>query len=143
MDLMPEASSAPPNARQRYIQRSLTAGSLFLLLYLGSHWAESQGMVRPLIMAMGYGGIVALLWMLYEFVHLVRQLDELQQRIHIMALAVGFGSVALLITIVGMSAGFSGGWLPVNVVAKFAALALPAGIIAYYVSVHLVKRRYE
>lgn len=144
MDLMPEASSAPPAARRRYKWRSLTGGLLFLPLYLGSPIAESGGASHLLVLIAGYGGVLALVWLLYEFVHLIRQLDELQQRIHVTALAMGFGSVATLLTISGMSLEL---WntenLPGQLIAVVGTMAMPLGIAAYYISLHIVKRRYE
>ncbi|MEE2525440.1 hypothetical protein V0U79_03605 [Hyphobacterium sp. HN65] len=144
MDLMPEASSAPQAAKRRYVWRSLTAGLLFLPFYLGSQIAEDAGTSRLVVLVMGYAGMLALLWLIYEFVHLMRQLDELQQRIHITALACGFGAVALLISIGGMTLEL---WnisvLRDGVLGLFGTMAMPLGIIAYYVALHLVKRRYE
>lgn len=144
MDLMPEASSAPPAARRRYVWRSLTLGVLFLPLYLGSQIIDAEGAPHALVLAMGYGGVLALLWLLYEFQHLIRQLDELQQKIHITALAIGFGMIGTLATVIGMTLeltnadNLSGG-----LTAVVATLTMPMGIAGYYIALHFVKRRYE
>jgi hypothetical protein len=144
MDFMPEASSAPPQARRRYMWRSMTGGVLFVPLYVGSHIAKTGGLPQVWVLLLGYAGLFALLWLLYEFVHLMRQLDELQQRIHVTALAQGFGAVAALLTIGGMSLEF---WnvdiLPGDLLAVISTMAMPLGILAYYVALLFVKRRYE
>lgn len=144
MDLMPEASSAPPRARQRYMWRSLTCGLLFLPLYLGSQIVESGGGDRVLVLVMGYAGLFFLLFLLYEFVVLMRQLDELQQRIHVTALALGFGAVATLMTVLGMHLElWNADQLPGGLTAMVGTMAMPLSLVAYYIALHIVKRRYE
>lgn len=144
MDLMPEASSAPPAARRRYKWRSLTSGVLFLTFYLGSQVAARAGLPPLVVLAAGYAGFAALLWLIHEFVHLIRQLDELQQRIHVTALAMGFAGVAALLTTGGMTLTL---WefysLRDDLAAIIATQSLPLGILAYYIALHIVKRRYE
>lgn len=144
MDLMPEASSAPPAARRRYKWRSLIAGGLFLILYLGSQMAGKAGVFLPLVLIAGYAGLAALLWLIYEFIHLMRQLDELQQRIHITSLAIGFGVIGAVLTTGGMTLTL---WnidaLRDDLVSFIATQTLPLGILAYYIALHVVKRRYE
>ncbi len=143
MDLMPEASSAPPAARRRYKWRSLTAGLLFLPLYLGSQIADAEGVFRPFVLAAGHASLVALVWLIYEFIHLMRQLDELQQRIHITSLAAGFGVVGTVLTTGGlMLTVWNVDALP-DLVAIVAIQALPLGVLTYYIALHVVKRRYE
>lgn len=144
MDLMPEASSAPPAARRRYKWRSLTAGALFLPLYIGSLIADAEGVFRPVVLLAGHAGLAALLWLIYEFIHLMRQLDELQQRIHIMSLAIGFGVVGTVLTTGGiMLTVWNVDAFRDGLTAKIAIQALPLGILAYYIALHVIKRRYE
>ncbi|WP_421792684.1 hypothetical protein [Hyphobacterium sp.] len=144
MDLMPEASSAPPQARRRYVWRSLISGFLFLPLYLGSQiYAEAGGNPTIALIA-GYAGLFALLFLLYEFYVLMRQLDELQQRIHVTALALGFGAVVTLMTILGMNLQlWSADALPGDLTALVTTMAVPLGLVFYYIALHIVKRRYE
>jgi hypothetical protein len=144
MDLMPEASSAPPQARRRYVWRSLVLALSFLPLYLGSQIAEDAGAASALVLAMGYGGLVALLLLMYEFQHLIRQLDELQQRIHLTALALGFGTVGFVFTLTGMHLElWNAAGLPEGVTATLLTMLMPAGLVAYYIALIIVKRRYE
>lgn len=144
MDLMPEASSAPPAARRRYKWRSLTDGSLFLPLYLGSQIADAQDVFRPLVLLVGHAGLAALFWLIYEFIHLMHQLDELQQRIHITSLAIGFGLVATLLMTGGMTLRI---WnvdvLRDDLASIIAIQTLPLGVLAYYIALHVIRRRYE
>ncbi|MDJ0654510.1 MAG: hypothetical protein QNJ40_10175 [Xanthomonadales bacterium] len=150
MDFMPEASSAPPAVRKRYVRRSLLSCFLFLSCYLGGRTAADV-MANPLAgQIVATVGVIAFGWLLYEFWVLLRQLDELQQRIHLTALAIGFGSVLTLICAFGLMSGIifgAGGlkelpWMG-DISIVLSSATLPFGLIAYYAALHFVKRRYE
>ena len=150
MDLMPEASSAPPAVRKRYQWRSLTLSLVFLACYMGGR-TMADVMDEPLPgQLVATLGVIALGWLLYEFSLLLSKLDELQQRIHLTALALGFGAALTMICGFGLVAGILfGAGEPVevpkvgDVSIVLASITLPLGLIAYYVALHFVKRRYE
>jgi MFS family permease len=143
MDLMPEASSAPPAARRRYFWRSLTMSLVFLATYLGSAVAVTMGGSQALVAGLTLAAFVCVILLGYEFVTLIRTLDELQQMIQIRAMAIGFASVLIVMTALGLlSELFADGALD-GVLSLAAAISMPAGLLAYILTVHIVKRRYE
>ncbi|WP_109261073.1 hypothetical protein [Hyphobacterium indicum] len=143
MDLMPEASSAPPAVRRRYFWRSLTLSLVFLATYLGSAVAVTMGGSQVLVAGLTLAAFVCVILLGYEFVTLIRTLDELQQMIQIRAMAIGFASVLIVMTALGLlSELFAEGALD-GVLSLAAAISMPAGLLAYVVAVHIVKRRYE
>lgn len=143
MDLMPEASSAPPAARRRYFWRSLTLSLVFLATYLGSVVAVTMGGSQTLVAGLTLAAFVCVILLGYEFVTLIRTLDELQQMIQIRAMTIGFASVLIVMTALGLlSELFADGALD-SVLSIAAAISMPAGLLAYVVAVHIVKRRYE
>ncbi|MBI1235723.1 MAG: hypothetical protein GC188_03465 [Alphaproteobacteria bacterium] len=143
MDLMPEASSAPPAARRRYFWRSLTLSLVFLATYLGSAVAVTMGGSQALVAGLTLAAFVCVILLGYEFVTLIRTLDELQQMIQIRAMAIGFASVLIVMTALGLlSELFADGALD-SVLSLTAAISMPAGLLAYILTVHIVKRRYE
>lgn len=143
MDLMPEASSAPPAVRRRYKWRSLILSFGFVLAFLGSAKIGAQD--GPLAAEIALAGL-ALLFLVAigrEFVTLMRALDELQQVIQTRAMAIGFAVILIALTLFGMlSELFADGGMDASL-SLMASLAMPAGLVAYIVALHFVKRRYE
>jgi len=145
--LLPETYSAPPAARRRYALRSaLTVLTAFaaagLVMALGATIPETvRAAVLLLVVA------AALLVFVYEFVALLRSLDELQQRLHILACAIGAGAAALIVSLAG-AAQLLFGWesfnLPLTrlVTVLLPVLALPLAGTVYYVAVFWLARRY-
>lgn len=143
MDLMPEASSAPPAARRRYFWRSLATSLLFLVTYLGAtliSTGDGPGLLAAGLAAIAFAS-VGLLG--YEFIVLLRSLDELQQMIQIRALAMGFAVVLSVLTLAGLVSKLVVDGALDAALAMAAALSMPLGMIAYVICIHLVKRRYE
>ena len=135
--LIPEASSAPPNARKRYLRWSSVAGlsagvSVGMLTAL-----HDEDVPYALIMAIAAVLIIAAVAATREFIILMRSLDELQSRIHMTALAIGFGLTAIFVVL----------WEALSFVAPVPAfealLVFPIGIAGYYAALHLVSRRYR
>ncbi|WP_420431048.1 hypothetical protein [Hyphobacterium sp.] len=143
MDLMPEASSAPPAVRRRYKWRSLFLSAGFVLAFLGSTVIgarEGQLAAEIVLVVLAFLFLVGLG---YEFVTLMRALDELQQVIQTRAMAIGFAGILIALTLFGMlSEIFGDGGMDAGL-SLMASLAMPAGLVAYIVALHFVKRRYE
>ncbi|PWE18856.1 hypothetical protein DDZ18_04505 [Marinicauda salina] len=137
-----EASSAPPAARRRYIVRSTALSVLFGGLIIATAILSKSGAGTGLVLALWAACCLALAGLAYEFVALMRSLDELQIRIHLAALAIAFGAVSGVVTMAGMAAGFLGAegsdWPFL-----FAAAAMPGGAIGYIIVLQFAQRRYE
>ena len=131
--LMPETASAPASARRRYVLRSAILLPGFLL-----------GFLIPSVMELGGLGIglqvlsvLFCIGLIFEFVVLMRALDELQNRIHMTALAIAGGAVAgtgTLWGVIAMMSALSG---------PEAAFAMPVFGLAYYAALFFVSRHYQ
>ena len=135
--LLPEANSAPAKARRRYVRWSTIYG-FALALGLGALFALSDDNVpQALLIAIAAFVSLAAVGVTWEFIILMRSLDELQSRIHMAALAIGFGLAAIFVVIWEMASfvGLAPGFEPL--------LVFPIGTIGYYVALHLVLRRYR
>jgi hypothetical protein len=97
INLIPETYTAPPRARRRYVWRSLAMVAallaVFLLFFaLTAAWPDLAwlNLAMVLICAIFMAGAT------YEFVVLMRSLDELQQRVHVTSIAIGFGAAVMI-----------------------------------------------
>ncbi|TGY88133.1 hypothetical protein E5163_09840 [Marinicauda algicola] len=142
IDLIPESSSAPPAARRRYNRRSVALALLMLPVTALAAWlAEAD--VPPAGVAAGLAGVFAVLLLFaYEFVQLMRSLDELQHRIHLTALVIGFASALLVLMALGIVSALTG-LIGAEAWALIAILAVPASFLVYYVFLHVGLRRYR
>jgi hypothetical protein len=130
--LMPETASAPKSARQRYAFRATLLMLGFIGLYVSSELPALTGLVLPLRVL----AVLCLLGVVYEFAALMRALDELQMRIHLIALAYAGGAVCALMTGWGLIA------LENDLRTPGAVLALPGMALGYYIALFFVSRRY-
>ncbi|AZU04805.1 hypothetical protein X907_2290 [Glycocaulis alkaliphilus] len=73
----------------------------------------------------------------YEFVVLIRSLDELQQRIHMTALAVGCGGAVMIVSSLAVASALLQ-WGPFQ-----PAFTVVIAVAAYYVSLFAISRRYH
>lgn len=127
--VMPETASAPPKARKRYMVNGSLAGALAVLVTLLVHgeWVPEAALL---------GLLVGLCWLLLEFALLVKALDELQHRIHLTALALSGGVLAILTT----------SWAVVDVIWPLPDILLvfgfPGFMLGYYSALFFVSRRY-
>ena len=129
--IMPETASAPSKARKRYILRSsLIGGALGMLI-----GANAVGGVPDLALVVSPVLLVALV---YEFSALMRALDELQFRIHMMALALAGGFSATMMT--SWALLVSAGLLPRSDIEL--VFGLPVMGVGYYSALFFVSRRY-
>lgn len=142
INLIPESSSAPPAARKRYNRRSVALAILMIpVTALGTWLAESDA--APGLAAAGIAGILAVMALFaYEFTRLMRSLDELQHRIHLTALVIGFACALFALMALGVVSALTGligaeDW-PFIVI-----LGLPAAFFVYYVFLHAGLRRYR
>lgn len=143
INLLPEASSAPPQARRRYHRRSIAAALIFAIAFPLAIWLKSTGRAEAASLAVYVLTLAVLGFMTYEFVRLMASLDELQQRIHLTALAIGFGAAGLAVTFWGMSALFFIDTPRDGFTAEEGAFAMPGGIVIYYIALHVLTRRYR
>lgn len=127
--IMPETASAPPKARRRYVVNGSVAGALAVLATLLVHW---EWVPEPVLLGM----VAALCWLLWEFALLIKALDELQHRIHLTALALSGGVLAILST----------SWAIWDVIWPLPdimlAFGFPAFMLMYYIALFFVSRRY-
>lgn len=130
--LIPETASAPPSARKRYGRRLAVLMPIFIVCFVAGVFLHPSalGLVLQAVGTISVGGVI------YEFIVLVRALDELQHRIHMTALAIAGGVLASLATVWGLLATGLG-LLGPNV-----TFALPAFGVLYYLALFLVSRRY-
>ena len=143
INLIPESSSAPPAARKRYNRANIGISVVFLPVMLGTAWLGETG-AYPLLTAIGVALTVGLIAVLvYEFVRLMLALDELQNRIHVTALAIGFAAVTLTMLALGFADALLGLPDPGEHWPVLAIMMLPAGSFVYYIALHLILRRYR
>lgn len=130
--ILPETASAPKAARDRYIWRSVGAGFPlgFLVGAVTGFW---DGEYARLIWLACFPFLAFLIW---EFVVLMRALDELQFKLHMIALAVAGGFVCCFVTL----------WAVLEIAFEFPgfayALTLPMHGVGYYLALFVVSRRY-
>lgn len=105
------------------------AGALAVLATLLVHW---EWVPEPVLLGM----VAALCWLLWEFALLIKALDELQHRIHLTALALSGGVLAILST----------SWAIWDVIWPLPdimlAFGFPAFMLMYYIALFFVSRRY-
>ena len=95
--IMPETATAPPSARRRYAWRSGVLATLVALtiVAMAHELGSGLGLLCAFVVLFALG--------VYEFIVLIRSLDELQQRLHVLALAIAGGLVASLATLIGLA----------------------------------------
>ena len=140
INLIPESSSAPPAARKRYNTRSVLLSLVFVVCFPLSGILAGTGGSLWIAYAVFAASILSVLALSYEFVCLMRSLDELQQRIHITALAIGFGFAGVAITLWGMASLVTDAAM---FTADEAVFVLPAALIGYYAALHFFLRQYR
>lgn len=138
INLLPESGSAPPAVRERYNRRAAVIGLIFAVGVFGS-----VALAHPFSLAAAGAALIGLAWMIYEFVVLMRALDELQQRIHVLALAIGLGAAGVCATVFGIAALVLAPSFAAAHGAVVASLVLPAGALAYYGALFFIIRRFQ
>lgn len=137
INLVPETHTAPPAARRRYIWRTMTLVAVMLVAFIGFYaigggqpdqWGLNLAMVA-LCVAFVLAGT-------YETVALIRSLDELQQRIHILAWAIGMSAAV----IVAFCWGFAS--IILQIVRFDPMLTVLIAVPGYYIALFLLGRRY-
>ncbi len=135
--LIPEANSAPPKARRRYMRWSMIWGLSIAFGIVALVALREETAPRPLLIAIAGVVFIALVAATREFIILMGSLDELQSRVHMTALAIGFGLTAILVML----------WETVSFATgapRFEAiLVFPIGVFGYYAALHGVLRRYS
>lgn len=138
INLLPETYSAPPAARRRYIWRTAALILALLALHTGYFAAGGYpGGASPLNLAMLAFCIVFVAAAAYEIVTLIRALDELQQRIHILAWAIGGCLAVTIVFLWGLATVLTG------VPAFEPIMSVVLAALGYYVSLFLLGRSYS
>ncbi|WP_439633277.1 hypothetical protein [Glycocaulis sp.] len=138
INLVPETYSAPPSARRRYIWRTMAMLVAVLALHAGYYVVGGEpGEAGPLNLAMLAICIVFVAGGSYEIITLIRALDELQQRIHILAWAVGGCLAVTVMFLWGLATVLIGA--PVLEPIMSVVLAT----LGYYVSLFWFSRQYN
>ena len=97
INLVPETYSAPPSARRRYIWRTIALVSVMLVAFVAFYALGGGEPDRPVLNLTMVGLCLAFVAAgTNETVVLIRSLDELQQRIHILAWAIGMSAAVLV-----------------------------------------------
>lgn len=133
MMFMPETASAPASARKRYAVRTLPLMVGFILLYAGPEVLDLGGLGQIAQML----SLVCLVFVIGEFIVLMRALDELQFKLQMIALAAAGGFVTVGATLWGMAA------LVFELREINSVFALPVFGLAYYACLFIVARRFS
>ena len=138
INLLPETYSAPPSARRRYIWRTTALILAVLALQAGYYMAGGNpGEASPPNLAMLVICIAFVAAASYEIIVLIRALDELQQRIHILAWAIG-GCLAVTVVFLWGVATTLVGAPPFEPI-----MSVLVAVPGYYASLFLLGRRYS
>ncbi|MCC5996560.1 MAG: hypothetical protein JJU18_09360 [Oceanicaulis sp.] len=134
INLVPETHTAPPAARRRYIWRSMAMLAVVMSAVIALIAQAPGSGIWPMLVAVL--AVAGLAFGTYEFVVLMRALDELQQRIHMMALAIGCGGAVIFVS----------GLAVVSVLLQWEsfepAFTVVIAVAGYYVSLFALTRRY-
>lgn len=138
INLVPETYTAPRSARRRYIWRLmamslLILGSFVLFYGLGGGGADTPGL-NLVMLVICAAFMVAGTW---ELVVLIRALDELQQRVQILSLAIGCGLAVMAMALLGIWATLLQ-TQPVNPI-----FIMLLAVTGYYLSLFVVGRHYR
>lgn len=134
INFVPETQTAPPSARRRYIWRSILIVAVVFTVVFALAWLRPGGGLWPMFAA--FLAVAGLAFGTYEFVVLMRALDELQQRIHMMALAIGCGGTVMVVSGLAVASALLQ-WGSVE-----PALTVVIAVAGYYVSLFALTRRY-
>lgn len=134
INLVPETHTAPPAARRRYIWRSIGIVAVAMTGVLAMiTLAPADGAWRAMATLLAVSGLG---FGIYEFVVLMRALDELQQRIHMMALAIGCGGAVMIVSAFALASALMH-WDLVQ-----PAFTVVFAVAGYYAALFVLSRRY-
>jgi hypothetical protein len=138
INLIPETYTAPPSARRRYVWRSFAMVGALLIAFIAFFGLTA---FRPdlawLNVAMVLICTVFVGAATYEFVVLMRSLDELQQRVHITSIAIGFGAGVMI----ALLWRFASALLPIPLFDPLFTFVL--AIAGYYIALFFTARRFS
>lgn len=138
INLVPETYSAPPAARRRYIWRTtamlvLLMGAFVAFYAMGGGQPERLGLNLAMVLIC-IGFVIAAT---FETVVLIRALDELQRRIHILSWAIGLAAAAIVV----FCWGFASNLLPITPFDP--TLTVLIAVPGYYISLFFVSQSYR
>jgi hypothetical protein len=133
-EILPESASAPVAARKRYFNRTLWPGLVMVIASLGVVVAPDTQLIRG-----GALGAIALMaaYMSYEFLVLLRAMDELQRQIHITALAISGGAVSMMFSAIGVIEAYA----ETNLITSI--FVFPIFLLGYYIGLLTISARYR
>jgi len=142
LNVLPEAASAPPEARRRYGWRSfvlsLAFGLFFALAMLPLLRGETADALRWGFLA---ASVASLGLLIREFVVLMNTLDELQRQIHMASLAIAFGAGSAFCCVFAMLGVFLD--FPSRHFELALVVQLPLATLVYYLALHRIGARYR
>jgi uncharacterized membrane protein len=118
---------------------ALFGGFAFAVMYFAALWAARTDSTQPLKVALSVAATAAFLLFLIAELRLVRELDELEQRIQLEALAVAFPLSVALVMLLGLLQRF---W-PLPVEDASYRHIWPVMIFFYVIGLALARRRYR
>ncbi len=140
--IVPEAVTAPREARRRYTWRSMILSLCFGVFFVVSMLPVLDGEATdPARWGFLAASLAALGLLVREFVVLLNTLDELQRQIHMTALAFAFGAASAATCVLAMLGVFLG-W-EARVLALAMVLQLPLATFLYYAGLHRIGARYR
>ncbi|TRO96842.1 hypothetical protein FKB34_02440 [Glycocaulis profundi] len=138
INLIPETYTAPASARRRYVWRSLAmVAALLAVFVLFFALTAARPDLAGLNLAMVVICAIFMAAATYEFVVLMRSLDELQQRVHVTSLAIGFGGAVMIM----MLWAFASALLAIPLADPVFTFVL--AILGYYIALFFTGRRFS
>lgn len=143
INVIPEANSAPPAARRRYAWRTIPLSLIFTAGFLVTALSNVFGISGPFQPWVILAAMSCFMIIVYEFITLMRSMDELQQRIHVTALAIGFGAVGILNFLIGSFQLIYTPSDPDELLELVGVMSFPLAIMLYYLFIHIISGRYR
>lgn len=78
------------------IPQIIISAVLFFIIFLGSQWMLNQEFTQPYQYLIAVAPAVPAAWLAYSIASAISQLDELQRRIQLEAIGIGFGGSVLI-----------------------------------------------
>lgn len=133
-NLLPESASAPEAARKRYFNRTMWPG--FAAIGVVVVFVNNQDTVWAGVLVAALIPLM-FIYLAYEFIVLIKAMDELQRQIHILAIALSGAFTALILSSIGLSLA------ALEVDLWLAPFAFPGLLAGYYIALLVIAWRYR
>lgn len=107
------------------LMRLIASGLFFFTVLLGTFYLLDQGIIQPLEPFLPYAPLLPGILFILSLAYAISSLDELQRRIQVEAIAIGFGITAMIciaISLSGLTGTAQPNWLLVPVIMTFSWL---------------------